>query len=47
VVGQILVCPAHVPHGYKNLGPGLLEAINVHANGTNITHWLSKSETAP
>ena len=43
VAGQILVCPADVPHGYKNLGPGLLEAINIHANGTSITTWLPGS----
>jgi len=43
VAGQILVCPAEVPHGYKNLGPGLLEAINIHANGKSITTWLPGS----
>jgi len=43
VAGQILVCPADVPHGYKNLGPGLLEAINIHANGESITNWLPNS----
>ena len=25
--GQILICPAGVPHKYANLGPGLLEAV--------------------
>lgn len=41
--GQILVCTAGVAHGYKNLGPGQLEAVNIHANGTNLTTWLPGS----
>ncbi len=40
VEGQILVCPAHVPHKFKSLGPDALEAINIHANGESITEWL-------
>ncbi|KFL30131.1 cupin [Devosia riboflavina] len=38
--GQILVCPAGVPHKYTNLGPGLLKAVNIHANGTSVIDWL-------
>ena len=38
--GQIIVVPAHVPHGFKNLGPGPLEMIDIHENGTFITEWL-------
>ena len=40
MAGQILICPAGVPHKYTNLGPGLLEAVNIHANGTSIIEWL-------
>jgi mannose-6-phosphate isomerase-like protein (cupin superfamily) len=28
--GQILLCPAHVPHKFANLGPGLLETTDIH-----------------
>lgn len=28
--GQILLGPANIPHKYKNLGPGLLESIDIH-----------------
>ncbi len=38
--GQILVVPAGVPHKFSNLGPGRLEAIDVHASERFITHWL-------
>lgn len=38
--GQIIVVPANVPHGFKNLGPGPLEMIDIHENGTFITEWL-------
>ncbi len=38
--GQILVCPPHTPHKFKNLGPGRLETIDIHASETFITEWL-------
>jgi mannose-6-phosphate isomerase-like protein (cupin superfamily) len=38
--GQIVVVPAGVPHGFKNAGPGPLEMIDIHENGTFITEWL-------
>lgn len=38
--GQILVAPAHILQKYINPGPGLLEAINVHSNGTLIIDRL-------
>lgn len=31
--GQIVVCPANVPHKFENLGPGLLEQIDIHEAG--------------
>jgi mannose-6-phosphate isomerase-like protein (cupin superfamily) len=38
--GQILVCPPNVPHKFRNLGPGRLETIDIHASETFITEWL-------
>lgn len=38
--GQIFVVPADVPHGFVNAGPGPLEMIDIHENGTFITEWL-------
>lgn len=28
--GQVLLCPAGVPHKFANLGPGLLETTDIH-----------------
>ncbi len=38
--GQILIAPAGVPHKFTNLGPGPLETIDIHENGTFVTDWL-------
>ena len=38
--GQILVCPPDTPHKFENLGPGALETIDIHENGSFITEWL-------
>lgn len=38
--GDILVAPANTPHKFTNLGPGPLETIDIHENGTFITDWL-------
>jgi mannose-6-phosphate isomerase-like protein (cupin superfamily) len=38
--GQIIVVPAGVPHGFKNVGPGPLEMIDIHESGKFITEWL-------
>ena len=38
--GQILVAPAGMPHKFDNLGPGPLETIDIHENGTFVTDWL-------
>jgi mannose-6-phosphate isomerase-like protein (cupin superfamily) len=38
--GQIVVCPAHTPHKFENLGPGPLEQIDIHEAGTFRTEWL-------
>ncbi|SEE53036.1 Mannose-6-phosphate isomerase, cupin superfamily [Rhizobiales bacterium GAS188] len=38
--GQMLVVPANTPHKFSNLGPGLLETIDIHANDRFVTEWL-------
>ena len=38
--GQILVVPAFTPHKFKNIGPALLETIDIHASNEFITEWL-------
>lgn len=38
--GQILVVPPDTPHKFTNLGPGPLETLDIHENGTFITEWL-------
>lgn len=40
VAGQIVVCPTNVPHKFQNLGPGLLEQIDIHEAGAFETIWL-------
>ena len=40
MAGQVLVAPAGTPHKFKNLGPGLLETIDIHASDRFITDWL-------
>src|SRR5918998_1084423 len=40
VGGQILVAPAQVPHKFTVIGPGLYDAVHIHANDTFITEWL-------
>lgn len=31
--GQIVVCPANVPHAFQSIDDGILETVNVHASG--------------
>lgn len=38
--GQVLIAPANVPHRFKNLGPGVLETIDIHASDRFTTQWL-------
>jgi mannose-6-phosphate isomerase-like protein (cupin superfamily) len=40
VAGQVLVCPADTPHKFVNIGPGVLESIDIHASETFETSWL-------
>lgn len=38
--GAILVAPAGTPHKFENRGPGPLETIDIHQNGSFVTEWL-------
>ncbi|MDQ6436747.1 cupin domain-containing protein [Mesorhizobium sp. LHD-90] len=38
--GSILVAPAGTPHKFENSGPGPLETIDIHQNGSFVTEWL-------
>lgn len=38
--GQIITCPAHVPHKFENIGPGTLEQIDIHEAAQFSTEWL-------
>lgn len=38
--GQVVVAPAGVRHGFKNLGPGVLETIDIHAADRFNTTWV-------
>jgi len=38
--GDILVAPAGLPHKFENIGPGPLETIDIHQNGSFATEWL-------
>ena len=38
--GSLVIGPANVPHGYKNLGPGRLDSVDVHLNSEWIQYDL-------
>ena len=38
--GDIVVVEANTAHGFRNLGPGRLEIVCIHAAGRMITEWL-------
>lgn len=40
--GQIIVVPPGAAHKFTNLGPGPIEMIDIHANGSFITEWLEQ-----
>ncbi|WP_442582635.1 cupin domain-containing protein [Mesorhizobium sp. ASY16-5R] len=37
--GSIVIAPAGTPHKFENLGPGPLESIDIHQNGSFVTEW--------
>ena len=38
--GDIVIAPAGVAHRFTNDGPGLSQAVCIHANPTFVTEWL-------
>jgi mannose-6-phosphate isomerase-like protein (cupin superfamily) len=39
--GDIVVVEPDTPHGFRNLGPGRLEIVCIHASGRMVTEWLN------
>lgn len=44
--GAIVIGPANIPHGYKNLGPGRLDSVDVHLSPEWIQYDLPKNGEA-
>ena len=44
--GDVLLGPANIPHKYENLGPGLLESIDIHVSDRWIQEDLDDPELA-
>lgn len=44
--GAVLMAPANVPHKFENLGPGLLETIDIHLNDRFVQTDLEDPETS-
>ena len=38
--GDVVVVEPQTPHGFRNLGPGRLEIVCIHAAGRFATEWL-------
>lgn len=39
--GDVVMGPANVPHGYRNMGPGRLDSLDVHLSGEWIQYDLA------
>jgi mannose-6-phosphate isomerase-like protein (cupin superfamily) len=39
--GDVVVVEPETPHGFRNLGPGRLELVCIHAAGRMVTRWLN------
>jgi mannose-6-phosphate isomerase-like protein (cupin superfamily) len=39
--GDVVVVERDTPHAFRNLGPGRLEIVCIHAAGRMVTEWLS------
>ncbi len=39
--GDIVVVEPNTRHGFRNLGPGRLEIVCIHAAGRMVTEWLA------
>ena len=42
--GSLVIGPANIPHGYKNLGPGRLDSLDVHLNREWIQYDLTPNQ---
>ncbi|MEI8108806.1 MAG: cupin domain-containing protein [Verrucomicrobiota bacterium] len=42
-VGDVVLGPANIPHGYQNLGPGRLDSLDIHLSPEWIQFNLAKS----
>ena len=40
-VGDIILGPANIPHGYENLGPGKLDSLDIHLSPEWIQYDLA------
>ena len=38
--GEIVIGPAHTPHGFTNLGPGRARLVCIHASPSMETEWV-------
>ena len=42
-VGDVVLGPANIPHGYQNLGPGRLDSLDIHLSPEWIQFNLAKA----
>lgn len=40
-VGDVVLGPANIPHGYQNLGPGKLDSLDIHLSPEGIQDNLA------
>ncbi|MCA1703325.1 MAG: cupin domain-containing protein [Actinobacteria bacterium] len=45
--GDIVVVEPETPHAFRNLGPGRLEIVCIHAAGRPVTEWLEDESQRP
>lgn len=43
--GDVVVVEANTPHSFRNLGPGRLEIVCIHAADRMVTEWLNASSS--
>ena len=41
--GDVVVVESNTVHGFRNLGPGRLEIVCIHASGRMETEWLEET----
>jgi mannose-6-phosphate isomerase-like protein (cupin superfamily) len=42
-VGDVVLGPANIPHGYQNLGPGRLDSLDIHLSPEWIQFDLARA----